>query len=61
VPAASCAATVSNLRGMVLTPLLAGLLLRAQGGFSARAVGDIVMQLLLPFLAGQFSRPLLGT
>ena len=60
VPAALCAATASNLLGMILTPLLAGLLLQAQGGFSVHAVGDIVMQLLLPFLAGQFSRPLLG-
>ena len=34
VPAALCAATASNLLGMVLTPLLAGLLLHTHGGFS---------------------------
>jgi sodium/bile acid cotransporter 7 len=60
VPAALCAATASNLLGMVLTPLLAGLVLHAHGGFSLRAVGDIVAQLLLPFLAGQLSRPWIG-
>ncbi len=60
VAAALCAATASNLFGILLTPLLAGLLLRAHGGFSAGAVGDIVMQLLLPFVAGQLARPLIG-
>jgi sodium/bile acid cotransporter 7 len=60
VPAALCAATASNLLGMALTPLLAGLLLHAHGGFSIHAVGDIAVQLLLPFMAGQFSRPLIG-
>ncbi len=34
VPAALCAATASNLLGMALTPLLAGLLLHTHGGFS---------------------------
>jgi len=58
VPAALCAATASNLIGMVLTPLLAGLLLSSQGGFSLHAVWDIIEQLLLPFAAGQLSRPL---
>ncbi|MGD0431348.1 MAG: bile acid:sodium symporter family protein [Acetobacteraceae bacterium] len=60
VPAALCAATASNLLGIALTPLLAGLLLHSRGGFSADAVGDIVMQLLLPFLAGQLARPWIG-
>ena len=36
VAAALCAATASNLFGILLTPLLAGLLLSAHGGFSAR-------------------------
>jgi sodium/bile acid cotransporter 7 len=61
VPAALCAATLSNLLGMLLTPLLAGILLSAQGGFSISGVGDIFVQLLLPFAAGQLSRPLIGT
>ncbi len=60
VPAALCAATVSNLLGMLLTPLLAGLLLSAQGGFSIKGAGDILLQLLFPFAAGQLARPLIG-
>ena len=60
VPAALCAATASNLFGIALTPLLAGLLLRTQDGFSAHGVGDIVLQLLLPFAAGQLARPWIG-
>ena len=60
VAAALCAATASNLFGILLTPLLAGLLLSAHGGFSAHAVGDIVVQLLLPFAAGQLARPWIG-
>src|SRR5271169_4123457 len=41
VAAALCAATASNLLGILLTPLLAGLLLHTQGGFSAHAVVNI--------------------
>ncbi len=39
VPAALCAATASNLLGMALTPLLAGLLLHTHGGFSVACGG----------------------
>jgi sodium/bile acid cotransporter 7 len=60
VSAALCSATASNLFGIVITPLLAGFLLSSHGGFSARSVLDIVVQLLLPFVAGQLSRPLIG-
>ncbi len=60
VPAALCAATASNLVGILLTPLLAGLLLSTSGGFSARGVGDIVVQLLLPFATGQLARHWIG-
>jgi sodium/bile acid cotransporter 7 len=60
VAAALCAATASNLFGILLTPLLAGLLLSAHTGFSARGVGEIVVQLLLPFAAGQLARPWIG-
>ena len=60
VAAALCAATASNLLGILLTPLLAGLLLSAHGGLSARGVGDIAVQLLLPFAAGQLARPWIG-
>lgn len=60
VPAALCAATASNLLGMLLTPVLAGALLSSQGGFSVHGAGDIILQLLLPFAAGQLARPFIG-
>jgi sodium/bile acid cotransporter 7 len=65
VPAALCAATLSNLVGIVLTPVLVGFLLSAgqgggPGGISIHAVGDILAQLLLPFAAGQALRPWIG-
>jgi sodium/bile acid cotransporter 7 len=61
VPAALCGASVSNLFGMLLTPALVAVLLHASGaGFSARALFDIGAQLLLPFVAGQLARPLIG-
>jgi sodium/bile acid cotransporter 7 len=60
VSAALCAATASNLLGMVLTPLLAGFVLHTHGGFSASSAYDIAAQLLLPFVLGQLARPLIG-
>jgi sodium/bile acid cotransporter 7 len=65
VPAALCSATLSNLIGIVLTPVLVGFLLStgqggSQGGVSVHAVGDILAQLLLPFAAGQALRPWIG-
>ncbi|MBS0519580.1 MAG: bile acid:sodium symporter [Proteobacteria bacterium] len=61
VPAAICSASASNLIGLALTPLLAGLLL-ANGGvsFSAHTVLGIVLQMLAPFIAGQVLRPWIG-
>jgi solute carrier family 10 (sodium/bile acid cotransporter), member 7 len=53
VAAALCSASASTLIGMVLTPLLAGLLLRVHGGFSMAGLRSIGFELLLPFLAGQ--------
>ncbi len=59
VPAAICAGTFSSLAGIVLTPLFAAGLLSGTGGFtgfSGSAVVQIVLQLLVPFLAGQLLR-----
>jgi len=56
VPGAVVSATVSNLAGIAVTPLLAALLLSSSGAGSsapdAGAVGRIVLQLLVPFLLG---------
>ncbi|MFF7122979.1 bile acid:sodium symporter [Streptomyces sp. NPDC008240] len=61
VPAAICAGSFSSLVGILVTPLLAaGLLGNDGGGFSADSVVKIVLQLLVPFLAGQVMRPWIG-
>ncbi|WP_160510656.1 bile acid:sodium symporter family protein [Streptomyces sp. BA2] len=61
VPAAICAGSFSSLAGIVLTPLLAAALLGSSGGgFSADSVLKIVLQLLVPFLAGQVLRRWIG-
>ncbi|MGW6416116.1 bile acid:sodium symporter family protein, partial [Streptomyces sp. NPDC055055] len=61
VPAAICAGSFSSLAGIVLTPLLAALLLgNSAGGLSADALLKIVLQLLVPFLAGQLLRRWVG-
>ncbi|MFC8172657.1 bile acid:sodium symporter family protein [Streptomyces sp. NPDC057325] len=72
VSAAICAGSFSSLAGIVLTPLLAALLLgggaggvgggggTGAGGFSADGIPRIVLQLLVPFLAGQLLRRWVG-
>ncbi|MFZ6846850.1 bile acid:sodium symporter family protein [Undibacterium sp. RuRC25W] len=61
VSGAVCSASASNLTGIFLTPLLVSLLLKTSGGSSSSLDGmlKIVVQLLLPFVAGQLARPLL--
>lgn len=62
VPAAVCSASASSLLGIFLTPLIAGFLLSGHGAdLSLRSVIDIVVQLLLPFVAGQLARPWIAT
>ena len=65
VAAAVCSASLSNLVGIFLTPLLVALFLQVDaggtgGGFSWHSVSSIALQLLAPFLAGHFLRPLIG-
>jgi sodium/bile acid cotransporter 7 len=61
VAATVAAATASNLIGIVLTPVLAGLLLhRTGGGVSLEGLQAILLQLLAPFLAGHLLRPWIG-
>ncbi|MEU6543085.1 bile acid:sodium symporter family protein [Streptomyces sp. NPDC046859] len=61
VPAAICAGSFSSLVGIVLTPLLAAAVLGGDGGgFSADSVVKIVLQLLVPFVAGQLLRRWIG-
>ncbi|WP_328828497.1 bile acid:sodium symporter family protein [Streptomyces ureilyticus] len=61
VPAAICAGSFSSLAGIVITPLLAATLLGSTGGgFSADSILKIVLQLLVPFVAGQVLRRWIG-
>ncbi len=58
VPAAICSASASNLIGVGLTPLLAGFVLAGRGVSLAGGTAlAIVLQLLVPFVAGQALRP----
>ncbi|APR38538.1 bile acid:sodium symporter family protein [Paraburkholderia sp. SOS3] len=63
VSAAVCSASASSLLGIFLTPALVSLIVsnHASGGGSAfSSVGDIVLQLFVPFIAGQLLRPVIG-
>ena len=61
VAAAVCSASFSNFLGIFLTPLLVALLMGSAGaGFSWDAVEKIVLQLLMPFLAGHLLRPVVS-
>jgi sodium/bile acid cotransporter 7 len=62
VTGAVCSATLSNLLGTVLTPLLVALLFRSRGpGVSTHEIAQILTQLLLPFIVGQICRPWLSS
>ncbi|MBT2210481.1 bile acid:sodium symporter family protein [Actinomadura sp. NEAU-AAG7] len=57
---AICSASLSNLVGVVLTPLMAAALISVEGGFSLGSIGDITLRLLLPFLLGQAAQRWIG-
>ncbi len=63
VPAAVCSATLSNVAGIFITPVLVGLVMGglAKGGHAGvdlHSIQSIALQLLLPFILGHLSRPL---
>jgi solute carrier family 10 (sodium/bile acid cotransporter), member 7 len=63
VAAAVCSASLSNLVGIVVTPLLVAVFLHMQSAATATsgtAIRSIGLQLLAPFLAGHLLRPLIG-
>lgn len=62
VPAAICSASASSLLGIFITPLLVGVLLESHGhgGMSWDSIGAIVLQLLVPFVAGQVAQRWIG-
>lgn len=64
VPAAVCSASASTLLGLGLTPMLAGWLMGTQtdGGadMGSGAIGRIVLQLFVPYIAGHLLQPRIG-
>ncbi len=62
VPAAVCAASASSLLGVFLTPAIMTLLAGTQGQMAdpLQAMFKILLQLLVPFVAGHLLRPLIG-
>jgi sodium/bile acid cotransporter 7 len=65
IPAAVCAASASSLLGIFITPMLLQWLLEANtsvlgSGSLLQAIGNISVEILLPFVLGHLMRPLLG-
>jgi sodium/bile acid cotransporter 7 len=61
VAAALCAASLSNFLGVFASPLLVGWLLKTSGVvLSFEVFRNIILQLLVPFLAGLALRPYIG-
>lgn len=60
VAGAICGATVSNVLGMMLTPLLVLTLMGGTGATGLAGVRNVLGLLLLPFLVGQAAQPVTG-
>lgn len=62
VAAAVCSASASSILGIFLSPVLVGALMDTQEGSTdtLHAMGKIIMQLMVPFVIGHLSRPLIG-
>ena len=62
IPAAICSASASTLLGVFITPVLVNLVVLPGGhaGSSFGSIGRILLQLMLPFIAGHLLRPWLG-
>ncbi|MEW9854994.1 bile acid:sodium symporter family protein [Novosphingobium rhizovicinum] len=63
VAAAVCSASLSNLLGILVTPLLVGFFIHSRAseqGVDWQGAQGIVLQLLVPFLSGHLLRPVIG-
>lgn len=60
VARAVCAATISNVIGIFITPLLVLLCMNVEGA-NAGSFTKVLYQLLLPFFIGQLFQPITGT
>lgn len=64
MPAAICSASASTLLGVFITPVLVNLIVLPNGGgitsSSLDSIGRILLQLMVPFIAGHLLRPVIG-
>jgi solute carrier family 10 (sodium/bile acid cotransporter), member 7 len=62
VPAAVCSASASSIIGIFVTPVVVSLVLSSHVGSGSawRTIGAIALQLFVPFVGGQFLRPVIG-
>ena len=60
IAASVCAATISTIAGVVLTPLLALLFLGQGGQINASGLVDVFVQIVVPFALGQLVEPKVG-
>ncbi|CAN5721885.1 bile acid:sodium symporter [soil metagenome] len=62
VPGAVCSASASTVLGVFITPLLVNMIVlpSADAASSFDAIGRIVLQLVVPFVAGHLLRPWIG-
>ncbi|SFU89366.1 bile acid:sodium symporter family protein [Xenorhabdus koppenhoeferi] len=65
VAAAICSASASSLLGVFVSPLLVGFLIQTHDsgahGDTWKAIKDIILQLMVPFIVGHLSRPLIAS
>src|SRR5246127_3498032 len=62
VPAAICSASASSIIGIFVTPLVVSLVLSShvKSASAWHTIGEIVLQLFVPFVCGQLLQPLIG-
>jgi sodium/bile acid cotransporter 7 len=62
IPAAVCSASASTMLGVFVTPVLVNLIVVQQSGAASSldAIGRILLQLMVPFIAGHLMRPWIG-
>jgi sodium/bile acid cotransporter 7 len=61
VAGAVVSASMSNLLGVFVTPVLVALLMSADATVDTRSIVRIVLQLFVPFVLGQLVRPVVGS
>lgn len=62
VPAAICSASASSIIGIFVTPLAVSLMLSShvKSASAWETVGEVMLQLFVPFVCGQLLQPLIG-